>query len=50
MVKYLAFFAGIMIMMVPDDAGMLQFTLQGLAGLSLVLYGVYAMLNEQEDR
>jgi hypothetical protein len=50
MVKYLAFFAGIMIMMVPDDASMLQFTLQGLAGLSLVLYGIAAMLNEQEDR
>lgn len=50
MVKYFAFFVGLMVMMVPDDASMLQFTLQGLAGLSLVLYGVAAMLWEQEDR
>ena len=50
MVKYIAFFAGLMIMMIPDDASMLQFILQGLTGLSLVLYGVGAMLWDWEFR
>jgi hypothetical protein len=50
MVKYIAFFAGLMLMTIPDDASMLQFTLQGLAGLSLTLSGIAAMLWEQEDR
>jgi len=50
MVKYIAFFAGLMIMMVPDDASILQFTLQGIVGLSLTLYGIAAMLWEQDER
>jgi hypothetical protein len=50
MVKYIAFFVGLMLMMIPDDASMLQFTLQGLAGLSMVLLSIAAMLWEQENR
>ena len=47
MFKYAAMIAGIIIMCVPEDAGLLRFVLQGGFGLSLFGIGVLLALDEQ---
>lgn len=47
MFKYAVMFIGLIVACVPEDAGMLRFALQGLAGLSIFSLGVFMSLNEQ---
>jgi hypothetical protein len=49
MMKYFLIVAGILTMCVPDDAGWLQFVLQGVAGLAMFIVGVGMMLDSQDD-
>lgn len=42
MFKYVAMIAGIIIMCVPEDAGLLRFALQG--GFGLMLFGLGTLL------
>jgi hypothetical protein len=46
--KYVLIILGILVMCVPDNAGWLQFTLQGAVGLALFITGVVLALDEQE--
>lgn len=48
MFKYIAIFAGIFIMCVPEDVSMLRFAAQALVGLSIFILGIVAALNEAE--
>lgn len=50
MLKYLLFFAGILTMCVPDDAGLTRFAIQGAIGLIMMCVGAYLMIQEQETR
>lgn len=45
MFKYVAMIAGLIIMCVPEEAGMFRFILQGGFGLSIFLLGASASLN-----
>lgn len=47
MFKYVAMIAGLLIMCVPEEAGMLRFVLQGGFGLCLFGLGVLLALDEQ---
>lgn len=47
MFKYVAMIAGIIIMCVPEDAGLLRFVLQGGFGLALFGLGTLLALDEQ---
>lgn len=47
MFKYVAMIAGLIIMCVPEEAGMLRFVLQGGFGLTLFGLGVLLALDEQ---
>lgn len=44
MLKYVAVIAGLLIMCVPEDAGLLRFVLQGGAGLLIFTAGIGAMI------
>ena len=44
MAKYVAVIAGLMIMCVPDDAGILRFAIQGGIGLLIFMGGIGAMI------
>ena len=46
MFKYVAMIAGIILMCVPEEAGMLRFILQGGAGLALFGLGTLLALDE----
>lgn len=46
MFKYVAMIAGIVIMCVPEEAGLLRFILQGGFGLALFGLGVLAAIEE----
>jgi len=46
MLKYVLMFGGLFIMCVPEDAGFLQFALQGAFGLALFIRGVMLSLDE----
>ncbi len=48
MFKYVAMIAGIIIMCVPEEAGMLRFVLQGGFGLCLFGLGVLLALDEAD--
>ena len=48
MFKYVAMIAGLVIMCVPEDAGLLRFVLQGGFGLGLFGLGVLVALDEAE--
>jgi hypothetical protein len=48
MMKYVAVFAGLMIMCVPEDASFLRFAVQGLFGLGIFMIGVGAMIESAE--
>lgn len=48
MFKYVAMIAGIVIMCVPEDAGVLRFILQG--GFGLALFGLGVLVAIEEDR
>jgi len=48
MFKYVAMIAGLVIMCVPEDAGLLRFVLQGGFGLALFGLGVLVALDEAE--
>jgi predicted Na+-dependent transporter len=50
MMKYFLIVAGILTMCVPDDAGWLQFVLQGVVGLAMFIVGISLMLQSQDDR
>jgi predicted Na+-dependent transporter len=50
MMKYFLIVAGILTMCVPDDAGWLQFVLQGVVGLAMFIAGISLMLQSQDDR
>jgi hypothetical protein len=46
MFKYVAMIAGLLIMCVPEEAGMLRFVLQG--GFGLCLFGLGVLLSLEE--
>ena len=46
--KYLLMIVGILVLCIPDDAGWLQFVLQGAIGLAMFITGV--ILTLEEDR
>ena len=48
MFKYAAMIAGLVIMCVPEEAGMLRFVLQGGFGLALFGLGVLVALDEAD--
>ena len=48
MFKYVAMIAGLVIMCVPEDAGLLRFVLQGGFGLALFGLGVLVALDEAD--
>ena len=48
MMKYALMIAGILVMCVPEEAGMLRFVLQG--GFGLCLFGLGVLLALDEDR
>jgi len=50
MMKYFLIVAGILTMCVPDNAGWLQFVLQGVVGLAMFIAGISLMLQSQDDR
>jgi hypothetical protein len=43
--NYVLLFVGLLVMCVPEDAGFLQFALQGAAGLALFLIGTINLIN-----
>lgn len=45
--KYALMIAGLLVMCVPEDAGMLRFALQGLAGLAIFGFGIALALEEE---
>lgn len=45
--KYALMIAGLLVMCVPEDAGMLRFALQGLAGLGLFGLGIALSLEDE---
>ena len=47
MTKYALMIAGILTMCVPEDASLLRFAVQGLAGLAVFGLGVLLALDEQ---
>lgn len=47
MFKYAVMFIGLIVMCVPEDAGMLRFALQAFTGLGIFSLGVFMSLNEQ---
>jgi predicted Na+-dependent transporter len=46
--KYLLMIVGILVLCVPDDAGWLQFVLQGAIGLAMFITGVILTLEEDK--
>jgi predicted Na+-dependent transporter len=46
--KYLLMIVGILVLCVPDDAGWLQFALQGSVGLAMFITGVILTLEEDK--
>jgi hypothetical protein len=46
--KYLLMIVGILVLCVPDDAGWLQFALQGAVGLAMFITGVILTLEEDK--
>lgn len=46
--KYLLMIVGILVMCIPDDAGWLQFVLQGAIGLAMFITGVILTLEEDK--
>lgn len=46
MFKYVAMIAGLIIMCVPEEAGMLRFALQGGVGLMVFMLGAISTLDE----
>jgi hypothetical protein len=46
MLKYLMIFGGIMLMCIPDDAGFLQFLIQGSIGLAVFITGILQLIDE----
>jgi uncharacterized membrane protein len=49
MLKYVAMIAGLIIMCVPEDASILQFAVQGFAGLFIFGLGVLAALDDSAE-
>ena len=46
--KYFLIIAGILVLCIPDDAGWLQFALQGAIGLAMFITGVILTLEEDK--
>ena len=46
--KYLLMIVGILVLCIPDDAGWLQFALQGAIGLGMFITGVILTLEEDK--
>ena len=46
--KYLLMIVGILVLCIPDDAGWLQFVLQGAIGLGMFITGVILTLEEDK--
>jgi predicted Na+-dependent transporter len=46
--KYLLMIVGILVLCIPDDAGWLQFVLQGAIGLAMFITGVILTLEEDK--
>jgi predicted Na+-dependent transporter len=46
--KYLLMIVGLLVLCVPDDAGWLQFALQGAVGLAMFITGVILTLEEDK--
>jgi predicted Na+-dependent transporter len=46
--KYLLMIVGILVLCIPDDAGWLQFALQGAIGLAMFITGVILTLEEDK--
>ena len=46
--KYFLIIAGILVLCIPDDAGWLQFVLQGAIGLGMFITGVILTLEEDK--
>ena len=44
--KYLLMIVGILVLCVPDDAGWLQFVLQGAIGLAMFITGIVLVLDK----
>ena len=45
--KYALMIAGLIVMCVPEDAGMLRFALQGIAGLAIFFLGLALALDDE---
>ncbi len=44
--KYLLIIAGILVLCIPDNAGWLQFALQGAIGLAMFITGIVLVLDK----
>jgi hypothetical protein len=49
MFKYAAMFIGLIVMCVPEDAGFLQFAVQGLLGFSIFMVGAISVITEESN-
>ena len=46
--KYVLIFAGLFVMCVPEDAGLLRFALQAAFGMMIFVSGIALMLEEEK--